>query len=137
MLVTVGRYFDPWEAQILRARLESEGIPASVAGDHHVVANWPWAIALGGVALQVPDEFLDAAQEIVQAYHDGSLERDLVAEDPQAVERCPVCSSEKIRATVPAGQRALAIATFLMAQAPFPTSASRMQCETCGHRWSY
>ncbi|WP_147300667.1 DUF2007 domain-containing protein [Lysobacter silvisoli] len=31
MLLTVGRYFDPWEAHILRARLEAEGIPASVA----------------------------------------------------------------------------------------------------------
>ena len=43
MLVTLARYFDPWEAHVLRARLESEGIPATVTGDQHIIANWPSA----------------------------------------------------------------------------------------------
>ncbi|MGY0635263.1 putative signal transducing protein [Luteimonas sp. A478] len=137
MLTTVGRYFDPWEAHILRARLEAEGIPASVAGDQHIIANWPLSVALGGAALQVPSAHLAHAQEIVAAYHAGTLSQDLAAEHPEVVDACPACGVAEVVGSVPFGQRALVIATFLIASAPFPTSASRMHCQACGHSWRY
>ena len=137
MLATVGRYFDPWEAHILRARLEVEGIPASVIGDQHVIANWPLSVALGGAALLVPRQFAAQAQEIIAAYHAGTYEQELIAEHPEAMDACPACGATGISGSVPHRQRVLAIAAFLVASAPFPTSASRMQCESCGHRWWY
>ena len=137
MLTTIGRYFDPWEAHILRARLEAEGIPATVAGDQHVIANWPWSVALGGAALQVPSEYLAQAQEILAAYHAGSLQEDLIAEHPNAADECPSCSGSQVVGSVPLRQRALTFATFLLSSAPFPTSASSMQCQACGYRWQY
>lgn len=137
MLTTVGRYFDPWEAHILRARLEAEGIPASVIGDQHIIANWPLSVALGGTALQVPQQFAVQAQEVIAAYHAGTYEQDLIAEHPEAVDACPACGAAEIASSVPHRQRALAVATFLFASAPFPTSASDMQCKACGHRWRY
>ena len=135
MLKTVGRYFDPWEAYILRARLVAEGIPASVAGDQLITTNWPMSVALGGVALQVPEEYLEQAMELIAAYHAGTLEQELIAEHPSAVDSCPSCSSEEIVGSVPLGQRALAVATYLLASAPFSTSASQMSCNSCGHHW--
>ena len=137
MLITVGRYFDPWEAHILRARLEAEGIPASVAGDQHIIANWPLAVALGGAALQVPGTYLAQAQEIIDAYQAGTLGRDLAAEHQQAADACPACGAPEVVGSVPFGQRALVVATFLIASAPFPTSASSMCCQACGHSWRY
>ncbi|GAB2499830.1 putative signal transducing protein [Arenimonas alkanexedens] len=137
MLTTVGRYFDPWEAHVLRARLESEGIPATVAGDQHIIANWPLSVALGGAALQVPAAYLAQAQKIVADYHAGSLEADLLAEHPDAADACPTCGSGEVVGSVPLGQRALTIATFLLASAPFPARASRMHCQACGHAWRY
>ena len=137
MLTTVGRYFDPWEAHILRARLEAEGVPASVTGDQHIIANWPLSVALGGAALQVPDEYVEQAQEIIAAYHAGTLEQDLVAEHPEAANTCPACGAAEAKGSVPLSQRALAVATFLVASAPFTTHASHMQCKTCGHHWQY
>lgn len=137
MLVTVGRYFDPWEAHILRARLDAEGIPASVAGDQLVMANWPMSVALAGVALQVPGEHLAEARELVQAYHAGVLQQDLEAEHPDAADACPRCGAGEVAGVIPMGQRALAVATFLVAGATFPTSASRLSCGACGHRWWY
>ena len=137
MLTTVGHYFDPWEAHILRARLEAEGIPASVAGDQHIIANWPLSVALGGAALQVPNAHLAQAQEIVAAYHAGTLGQDLAIEHPHAAGACPACGADEVVGSVSFGQRALVIATFLIASAPFPTSASRMHCQACGHRWRY
>jgi hypothetical protein len=137
MLATVARYFDPWEAHILRARLEADGIPASVAGDRHVIASWPLSVALGGAALQVPEACLQQAQEIVAAYHAGTFEADLLAEHPESADCCSACGAGEVTASVPLWQRALTIATFLLASAPFPTSASRLQCHACGHRWRY
>lgn len=137
MLITVRRCFDPWEAHILRARLEAEGIPASVAGDQHVIADWPLSVALGGAALQVPSACLEPAQGVIAAYHAGSLEQDLIAEYPEAAETCPACGSAAVAGSVPAGQRMLLIAVFLLAAASFPTRASRMQCKECGHGWRY
>ena len=67
MLITLGRYLDPWEAHVLRARLEAEGIPAYVSNDSHVLANWSLAYALGGVALQVPAERESEARATVVA----------------------------------------------------------------------
>lgn len=137
MLTTVGRYFDPWEAHILRARLDAEGIPATVIGDQHIIANWPLSVALGGAALQVPSAYLEQAQEIIAAYHAGDFEQDLIAEHPEAADSCPACSSSDVIGSIPLGQLALTIATFLLASAPFPTSASSMRCQACGHCWRY
>lgn len=137
MLITVGRYFDPWEAHILRARLAAEGIPATVAGDQHIIANWPLSVALGGAALQVPSAYLAQAQEIVAAYHAGTLSQDLATEHPEATDTCPVCGVTEVIGSIPFGQRVLAVATYFIASAPFPTSASRMHCQACGHRWRY
>ncbi len=137
MLLTVGRYFDPWEAHILRARLEAEGIPASVAGDRHAMADWPMAVALGGAALQVPGAHFEQARQIVAAYHSGSLERELLEACPEAEERCPACDAAEVAGKVPLRQRVLAVALFLLAFLPLPTQALRRQCRACGHRWWY
>ncbi len=137
MLLTVARYFDPWEAHILRARLEAEGIPACVTGDQHIIANWPLSVALGGAALQVPEGHAGQAREIIAAYHAGVFEQDLVAAHPEAAEACPGCGATQTSATVPFEQRALAVATFLLASAPFPTRASRLTCRACGRRRRY
>ena len=137
MLTIVGKYFDPWEAHILRARLIAEGIPATVLGDQHVTANWPISIALGGVALQVPSEFVAQATELIAAYHAGDLESDLLAEHPDAQETCPSCQSTDLRASLPVGQRALALATTFFFTAPFSIAASNMTCQSCGAQWRY
>jgi hypothetical protein len=137
MLTTVGRYFDPWEAHILRARLEAEGIPASVAGDQHIIANWPLSVALGGAALQVPTPYLAQAREILAAYQAGTFEQDLIAQDAAAADNCPSCGSTTLHRSIPLKQRALVLATFLLASAPFPTRESQIQCRSCRHRWTY
>lgn len=135
MLVTIEHFFDPWEAHILRARLEADGIPALVVNDQHIMACWPLSMALGGAALQVQEEDAPKAREIVSAYQSGALQEDLIAEHPEAADSCPVCGSRDMESSVPLAQSALAIATFMLASAPFPTNASQRQCKACGHAW--
>lgn len=137
MLTTIGRYIDSWEAHILRARLEADGVPASVAYDQHIIAYWPLSQALGGAALQVPTSFAAQAQEILEAYDAGRFEQDLIAELPDAKEHCSRCGSDDIHGFIPLGQRALVVAAYLLARAPFPAKASRTRCRACGHCWRW
>jgi hypothetical protein len=134
MLVTVGRYLDPWEAYVLRGRLEAEGIPAVVSNDGLATTNWPWSYALGGVQLQVPASDVDAALSLLKDYASGVLEQDLVAQEGLTTERCAKCGSDDIRAKVPASQRLLVLLTFAWA-VTFPTHASRRACGACGATW--
>jgi hypothetical protein len=64
-LVTVARYFDVTEAHIAVGLLESEGIPAHPMDVNHVSANPLLGIGLGGIRLQVPASFEEAAREVL------------------------------------------------------------------------
>jgi hypothetical protein len=135
LLVTCAQFIEPVEAQIVRARLESEGIPAFVADELLVTANWPISTALGGVRVQVPPEYLDEAREIVAAYFQGQFAADVDAEAGSEPHKCPACGSESFRRSVPFGQKALAIGVFAVGGATFPTRCSSFRCTACGKRW--
>jgi hypothetical protein len=63
-LVTVARMFDATEAEMLRGRLEAEGVPAMVADANSLRVI---QTAIGGVRLMVPGAYVDMAREILQA----------------------------------------------------------------------
>lgn len=73
-LVTVERFTEVWEAHILRARLEAEGLLASVADEHLVAMDWFYSNAIGGVRVQVPACELDRARDILAALRRGDYE---------------------------------------------------------------
>ena len=137
MLKTVGRYFDPWEAHIVRGRLGAEDIPAFVVGDQHMILNWPICIALGGAKLQVPLSFAKAADDVIAKYESGIYKEHLLEEFPDIIETCPECGSEKCTSSIPYLMRGLAVVTTVVASAPFPASATAMSCLKCNHHWRY
>lgn len=65
MLVTIASYSMPYEAHIAKSRLDSEGIPAFMADEHTINMQWLYSNALGGVKLQVPEPYAEAAIEIL------------------------------------------------------------------------
>jgi hypothetical protein len=73
-LVTVQRFTEVWEAHILRARLEAEGLMASIADEHLVAMDWFYSMAIGGVRVQVPVCELSQAREILKALQRGDYE---------------------------------------------------------------
>jgi hypothetical protein len=73
-LVTIAQYFDVTEAHIAGGLLESEGIPVHLMDVNHVSANPLLGIGLGGVRLQVPAAFEQAAREVLASRK--SLEED-------------------------------------------------------------
>jgi Putative prokaryotic signal transducing protein len=66
-LVMVARMYNPLEAEMLRGRLESEGIPAMVADTQTAQVNPFYKLAIGGVRVMVPEAYLTQAREIVRA----------------------------------------------------------------------
>lgn len=65
--VTVFCTFNPSEAQLLRSRLDAAGIPATVLHEASALAMDGYAMAVGGVRIQVPPGFADAARALIDA----------------------------------------------------------------------
>ncbi len=72
-LTTLATFSTPFEAQILRAQLESEGLFVIVSDEHMVGANQFLAPAVGGVRVQVLASCLPQAHEIMKITMDGAL----------------------------------------------------------------
>jgi hypothetical protein len=136
MLVTVGRFLDPWEAYVVRARLEAEGVPATVAFASHAILNWPMSLALQGTSVQVPENFFAQSGEILSDYSSGTFERELNEATGSQSEHCSRCGSTNFRRTMPLHKRMLAILIIFFLTA-FPTSRNRFVCRECGHEWDW
>lgn len=136
MLVTLARFLDPWEAHVVKAQLEADGIPATVAFAQHAIANWPMSLALGGTAVQVPASFTAQAWMLLADYEAGVLEKVLCEAIGLQMEHCPRCGSTDFKRTMPWRKRAGAILIILFF-APFPTSRSKFICRNCGCRWNW
>ena len=135
MPVTVATFLEPSEAHIVCGRLQAEGLDATVAFDGHVGANWPMALALGGVAVQVPVEQIAGAHEILRGYASGEYAGDVDAVTGAAPDACPACGAHERVARVPLAQKALAVVVFLFGGATFPTRQSDVACARCGAAW--
>ena len=136
MLVTLARFFDPWEAHVVRARLEAEGIQATVAYANHAIVNWPMSLALGGTAVQVPAASLERSRGLLADYAAGNLEEALNEEIGSQGEHCPRCGSNDFKRTMPWCERLRAIVIVLVF-APYPTSRTRFICRDCDFRWDW
>lgn len=136
MLVTLTRFVDPWEAEVFRARLEAEGIPASVAFANHAVVNWPMSLALGGTAVQVPDSLLEQSRRLLADYRAGRLEDELNEQIGASREHCPSCGSTDFKRTMALRKRLMAI-FIVLAFAPYPASRTRFVCRECGCEWEW
>ncbi len=102
-LVTVAAFNMPYQAHLAKARLETADIPVFIRDEHLISINQLYSPALGGVKVQVPEDNLKEAQEILDSAPDVELldEEALQAtmpeepgpRPPEAIE-CPHCGSE-------------------------------------------
>jgi hypothetical protein len=65
-LVEVARLLDPTEGEMLRGRLEAEGVPAIVA-DRQTATQVLYRYTIGGVRILVPEAYLERAREVIKA----------------------------------------------------------------------
>jgi len=137
MLTTVATFQEPWEAYMLRFRLEAEGIPAVVSLQYHVWMNWSLSTALGGVKVQVPRGHAHEARSIERRCRAGEFKAELEAEfgdldDP----RCPICGSIHYRKRRSIPQSLLAVVLTLSFGEVFPPWRWVRRCKQCGAKWS-
>jgi hypothetical protein len=74
--VQLARTFTAIEAQMLRSRLEVEGIPAVVTDDNIVQASPLLSLAIGGARVLVPESYFELATEIAAAVARGEYALD-------------------------------------------------------------
>lgn len=70
-LVTIVRVTEVWEAHIIKARLQAEGLLASIADEHLVSMDWFYSNAIGGVRVQVPASEEIRARSVLEAIERG------------------------------------------------------------------
>jgi hypothetical protein len=136
MLTTVATFRDPWEAQLLRMRLDVEGLLAFVQYYHQISAKWSYAYALGCVHVQVSDVDADEAREIVRRLHAGEYRAELLEMFGDIDDlKCPKCGAQDFsrHATIP--QIALSFSVLLLTGVPVPPANWSQRCRVCGARW--
>lgn len=94
MYLTIAAYTDPLMAQIVRGRLEAEGIASWVADEHLVLADWTLRHALGGVKVRVARAQFEQARAIVRDLDRGAYMLD--EEQTQALPACRESWSSRI-----------------------------------------
>jgi hypothetical protein len=75
-LVEVARYLVPLEANLVQGCLVASGIPAVLADAHLVQTDMLLAPALGGVRILVPQDYLQQAQAVLEAFGRGEFALD-------------------------------------------------------------
>ena len=65
-LVTVFTAFNPMDAQLVRSRLEAANLQASVLHELSALSMEGYALAAGGIQVQVPEEQAEEAREIIK-----------------------------------------------------------------------
>ena len=125
-MITVASFSKPEEAHLLRLRLEAGGVPAFVQDENMVQMDWMYSNAIGGVRVQIAEEDVDRAKEI--------LEEPGVEPESTGMPCCPKCASTD---TAPDQlPRRLSFLTMLLAGIPFLFSKTRWRCARCNHVWN-
>ncbi|MBM3836261.1 MAG: DUF2007 domain-containing protein [Verrucomicrobia bacterium] len=67
-LATVFKTFSPAEAQLLRSRLEAAGFSAHVTHELSALSMEGYAMAAGGILVQVPEERAAEARALIDSF---------------------------------------------------------------------
>ena len=135
---TIASFTFPIEAYLAKGRLEAEGIPAFIAHENHVWANWMYSQALGGVKLQVLENDVGAANLVLEKHLKGAYESDLESEFPDIEANCcPQCGAKHYKSRLSLLALIIVLLTFGVFAIIFPLRKKHHQCLECGFNWKY
>jgi tetratricopeptide (TPR) repeat protein len=132
-LTTIARFSYPTEAYILKARLETEGIPSFIADEYTVTIYWLYSNAIGGVKLQVKRSDVERALEILNQEPEGTewIEDEFGEGDDQP--QCSKCGS--VHTYYEKYAMRLVFLSWLILCFPLPILKRKWKCADCGHIW--
>ena len=126
--VTLGKYI-PLEAQLIAAKLRSEGIPCNLA-DQHTAQIYSAMIGID-VRLEVFEHDLERARAILEQARAKHAEgEDYLDEDW----RCGKCRSRNVQ-HIPLSPPMLVL-TLLLLGLPLMFITRPKRCADCGHTWT-
>ncbi len=125
-MVTIATFSKPEEAHLLRMRLEAGGIPAFVQDENMVQMNWLYSNAIGGVRVQIWEEDISNAKEL--------LSQDAFLLEGAVIVQCPFCSSGETQ--VDELPRRFSFLSLLLFNFPLLFSKNRYRCRNCGKIWN-
>ncbi len=126
--ISVDGFTDAIHADIVRGRLEAEGIPAQLANRHLVTADWTVSQALGGVRIMVPSDRVIEAREVIAQIDSGEfLETDNEFSQDDV---CKKCSAALMRKTSNTWKIAL-FSIHLLLPLPLPFRKHYFYCPRC------
>ncbi len=128
-LVTVDTAYNSIEADLMKSRLEAEGISVFLLGEYHVQLLWLHSNAIGGIKVQVKESDADRARSLIRLLKESQLEIEPEKEKVQ----CPNCGSSDIRLKRKSWR--IAFLTFFLCQIPLPFRRNIALCNSCGHKW--
>lgn len=126
---TIATFSKPEEAHLLRMRLEDRGVPAYVIDENLIQADWFYSNAIGGVRVQVADQHLEEAMNIVAEPGDPAL-----LEEELVPVLCPYCGSRDTR--FDDRLRRLAFLAIFILRFPVMTGRHRYRCNSCSRVWN-
>ncbi|MEO8206490.1 MAG: DUF2007 domain-containing protein [Chthoniobacterales bacterium] len=125
-MITIARFNKPEEAHMLRLRLEAGGVPVYLQDENIVQMDWLYSNLIGGVRVQISEEDIEDAREI--------LAMEPVKDMDAAMPACPDCASHH---TAPDEfPRRLSFLFILLFRFPFLFSKTRWKCADCGRVWN-
>jgi hypothetical protein len=97
-LVTVDRFHQLANTYVARSILEANGIECFIPDENLILANFLYAIAIGGIRLQVRGSQASEARTVLEDYREGRfLDTTEFPETEKLV--CPACKSTNLRYT--------------------------------------
>jgi hypothetical protein len=126
--VIVDNFIDVIHADIVRGRLEAEGIPAILGNRHLVSADWLYSQAMGGVQIMVPLEQIAEAREIIAQIDAGEFAD--AHEELTQQDCCDTCGTALLRKTAASWKLAL-FSLHLLLPIPLPFRKNVFYCPQC------
>jgi hypothetical protein len=115
--VTIARYTTSEWAHLARLRLEAAGIPVFIADENVGAVAWHYALATGGIKLQVPAEQAAEAAKVLEEHPAAPVAETLAAADQEArpdPDACPQCGSTDVRASLWTARRILGLTVIVL-----------------------
>lgn len=132
-IITFQTFDNPISANIIKARLEENGIPCFLSDENMVTLQPIFNLALGGIRLNIFEEDLEEAQLIVNEKEDLQP----VDEDSESTFICPKCKSTDVKYGAATNKKfgvLTLIVSFLLFVYPFKIKKV-YHCFDCGNEF--
>lgn len=134
MTVTIATFNNPVEANIIKGKLESEGITVLLFDEHTITMLPIYSHALGDIKLRVHINDKEKAEQILKKEAPSLVDDFLIQHENEHLPeiKCPNCFSTNVFEKKLSRKSLL---SFLLVGFPIPLFSPRFGCFECGYRW--